>query len=285
MKKIFILAIILTVILLLSSVNASFASLSEKEINLKYLDSMRSEIKTPDGRKLVIWSGPRVHAVRPDNAIVGGSQVTAQGSITIKFEQNKAQIISTEIAASTSEMSKVALAYMKHWEVFKEKENLLKAKEALNFLLYVQANDGLFYKNVFRDGRVDTEGKDSCRNLDLWAVRAFAALCMGYKIFSREDPVFARELDESIQKVVSHVTVILNDPQTGYGKYVSSHVKNFPAWLVNQSSEVSAFIVIGLCDYYSVAPKENISDAIKKLSNGILEYQMGNNEDLSLIHI
>lgn len=244
----------------------------DKTVNFSFLDSLRREVQAQDGRKIFMWSGA---GAQEDSG--GGAQGILQNSMTTNFLGSVPA--SGETLVDACEMARVAAAYLRHWEVGKRKESLRHAREALNFLMSLQDAQGLFSSAVLRDGKLEIKAGDPGKSLDIASARVLRALCCGFRIFLKQDASFARQLEESIRKVFPPIQRSLEDPATGFGKYLEVQGRNMPAWLVGQSSVISGEILLGLCEFEKAAHSDLVTDISRKLAQGIAESQLGTEDE------
>lgn len=240
----------------------------DKAINFSFLDSLRREVQAQDGRKIFMWSGT---GGQEDSG--GGAQGILQNSMTANFLGSGPA--SAENLVDSCEMARVAVAYLRHWEVGRRKESLRHAREALNFLQSLQDAQGLFSSAFVRDGKLEIRAGDPGGSLDVASARVFRALCYGFRIFLKQDASFSRQLEESIKKIFPYIQKSLEDPATGFGKYLDVQGKNMPAWLVGQSSVISGELLLGLCEFERAAHSDQVADISRKLAQGIAESQLG----------
>lgn len=222
------------------------------KINLNHLDFLNSKIKTPKGKKLNVWaiySEPEI----PGNIEGAYKYVTALG----------------EGISCVDDVARAAIVYLKYYEYSNDKTSLDRAKEALDFIIYMQTPKGLFYNFIFFDGTINKKGITSKESLDFWTLRGFWALTEGYRIFYKIDPLYAKVLKKHIDLVVSYLDPSKNkSPLYGYGKF--SKTGGAPLWLINNGTDQSALAVIALCNIYEIDPSIKIKEIIEKLIDGMI---------------
>ena len=91
--------------------------------------------------------------------------------------------------SAVDDVARAAVVYM--WEYHRTgDESLLElARRGLEFVLYMQADDGEFYNFVFdAEGTVNERGNTSFKSLGWWAMRGLWSLGEGVKAFDEVDP-------------------------------------------------------------------------------------------------
>jgi len=167
------------------------------------------------------------------------------------------------------DVSRAAIVYLRHYELFGDSLSLGKARMALNFVLYMGQNDGQFYNFIYRDHSINTEGRTSKKSFNFWAVRGLRALCYGYRIFHVIDPSYAKGLREKIKPTFNQINGFLKY----YGEYEYYNGVKSPRWLI-VGGDRTAETILALLDYYTVHPDDEIKVMIEKLADGLVQFQM-----------
>ncbi|MEH7504704.1 hypothetical protein V7152_22245 [Neobacillus drentensis] len=243
-----LLQMILAVLLVfsLSVPTGANAKETEKvEVNLDHLDFLNEEV-TIDGKEMLIT---HIYSEFPDYKWVDASG---------------------EGIACVDDVARAAIVYLNHYEQTGNKESLDKAKKALNFVMHMQAADGEFYNFINRDFPINTDGSTSKKSFDWWAARGMWALGHGYKVFSKADPAYAKELENSILLANDALQRKVNK---NYGEYTKVHGYKIPSWI--SGFDAMSNSLLGLAEYYSVKPLPVIKDSMLKVGRGLEEYQFG----------
>ncbi len=168
--------------------------------------------------------------------------------------------------------ARIAVAYLRHYELTKNSISKTKAKEFLKFVLKLQANDGQFYNFIYADHSINRDGKTSYKSLGWWAARGIWSFGLGYRIFKKEDPQFASLLGKGIQKTFFHIDTLLQH----YGKKRKIADYTIPQWLLYESgSDATTELVLGLIEYYKATKDEKVKTYIEKFCDGMMEMQNG----------
>lgn len=252
---------VLLLLSLLLYLQAGFCyALNQGDINLSHLDSLKREITTADGKKLKV--------------VVASSSADPQNSNTGKGQQGA----KGEGIACVDDASRAAVVYMKYFEQFGDMNALKNARECLDFVLYMQDADGLFCNFLKEDGSKNIDGPTSVKSLGWWTARALYSLGYGYRVFKSVDKDYASRLEKAFLLTQAKIKDYLSAPETAYGNYIEIHGKKVPAWLLNKGGDVTSIAVLGLCEYYKAKANDETADLIKKLCQGIDEFQGGDFE-------
>ena len=168
--------------------------------------------------------------------------------------------------------ARIAVAYLRHFELTNDGSSLKKAKGYLKFILALQADDGQFYNFLYADHSVNRNGKTSFKSFGWWAARGIWSMGTGYRIFVKEDPKFAAMLKNAIEKSFIHIDALLQN----YGKNKEINGYVVPQWLMYGSgSDAATELVLGLTEYYKVSGDKTSASYIEKLCNGMMLMQNG----------
>lgn len=246
MQKFF--QIVLAFILMISIVVPTQADAAETQtspVNLDHLDFLNEEV-TIDGKEMLIT---HIYSEYPDYEWVDDAD---------------------EGIACVDDVARAAVVYLNHYEKTKNKDSLDKAKKALNFVMYMQADDGEFYNFIFDDYSINTNGPTSKKSFDWWAARAMWSIGHGYKVFSETDSTYAKELKESFLLANKALQKKVNEK---YGEYNNINGYKVPAWIGGFDAMSNA--LLGLSEYYEVQKDPLVIDSMLKLGKGLSEYQFG----------
>ncbi len=179
---------------------------------------------------------------------------------------------SGEGIACVDDVARAALVYLMYYQRTGDSQALRLARAALNFVLYMQAEDGEYYNFVYdRSGTINREGRTSYKSWSWWAARAQWALAAAIPVFREADPSYAERLEaayrrgeEALQRAIGPV-----------GAYNDLHGTPVPAWLVGNGSDLSALAVLGLAAYYEANPNPRTRHLLTNLANGVAAYRLG----------
>ncbi|MDQ6594997.1 hypothetical protein [Bacillus salipaludis] len=245
MKKI---KILLSLILLLSFVSPVSAKETQNpgiNINLSHLNFLNEEV-TIDGKDMLFT---HIYSEYPNYQWVDASG---------------------EGIACVDDVAHATIVYLNDYVQTKNKDSLEKARNALNFVMYMQAEDGEFYNFINKDLSINKTGSTSKKSFDWWAARGTWALGYGYKVFSKADPAFAKELNNSFLLANKALQKKLNEK---YGEYTTIHGYQVPAWIDGFDAMSNA--LLGLSEYYSINHNPVVKDSMIKIGEGLTKFQFG----------
>lgn len=214
-------------------------------VNLAHLNHLQDEV-TINGIQMAIT---RVYSEYPDYG-----WVPAKG----------------EGIGCVDDTARAAIVYLRDFELNRNRDSLERARKALNFIRYMQADDGEFYNFVFADYSINRDGPTSYKSMGWWAARAMWALGYGYRVFSKEDPAYAAVLkkhfllaNEALQRTIA--------PQ--YGQYRTIHGVKVPAWM--DAFDAMSNALLGLTEFYRTEPLPEVKKSMEMIGNGLQQYQLG----------
>lgn len=213
-------------------------------INLKHLDHLSETIQV-DGIPMMII---HIYSEYPEYGWVDASE---------------------EGISCVDDVSRAAVLYLRHYEMCGDNVSLEKARRGLNFVMYMEQEDGEFYNFILSDYSINRKGRTSKKSFNWWAVRGLRALCYGYKVFSKIDTSYAKELKKHIESTFDRIKESLKY----YGEYESFERVKVPKWLIN-GGDATSEVVLALLDYYSENPDEEIGEIIEKLADGLVQFQV-----------
>ncbi len=213
-------------------------------INLKHLDYLNEEIIIEETPMMIT----HIYSEYPDYDWVDTSE---------------------EGIACVDDVSRAAVLYLRHYEMYGDSVLLEKARRGLNFVMYMEQDDGEFYNFIRSDHSINKEGRTSKKSFKYWAVRGLRTLCYGYKVISKIDTSYAMKLKEHIEPTFERIGEFLEY----YGKYEFVEGVKVPKWLI-RGGDATSEVVLALLDYYSVNPDDEAKEIIEKLVDGLIDLQI-----------
>jgi hypothetical protein len=174
--------------------------------------------------------------------------------------------------------ARAALVYLADYESTRDSASLDKARRLLNFVLYMQAENGQFYNFILdRTGTINQTGNTSFKSSGWWAARAARALGAGYRVMRAVDPAYASQLDQAFGRIRD----VWAGEIAAYGKYDQVHNVRIPAWLIDGGSDVTSIAVLALLEYNRATDGQDVAtrDLLTKLSEGLAAYQAGDDRN------
>lgn len=215
-------------------------------INNSHLDYLYEEIVV-DGKEMAII---HIYSDYPDYTFVGDDD---------------------EGIACVDDVARAAVYYLYDWEINSEQSSIDKNKKLLEFVLYLQSDNGYFYNFIWDDYSINRDFKTSVAEPNWWSWRALWALMESYVFYNQSDPVFAERIFDSIEKLISAVK---KDIPLDY-EYDEMYGFTLPTWLPQKyASDQTAILLLGLIEYYKETKDTIIYNYIKKLCDGIVAMQL-----------
>jgi hypothetical protein len=174
--------------------------------------------------------------------------------------------------ACVDDAARAAVFYLKYHQASGNKETLRKAKNLLEFLVYMQSDNGFFYNFIWEDYSINKDFKTSVAEPNWWSWRALWALCEGYNFFKDNDEFFSEKLFKTIEKAIA--VIKKNIPSKHETKNVYGFIR--PTWLPYETaSDQAAVLLLGLSSYLLNNKDEIILNYCNKLTDGIILMQEG----------
>lgn len=174
--------------------------------------------------------------------------------------------------ACVDDAARASVFYLKHYLLTSGETALDKNRLLINFLLYMQSENGFFYNFIWEDHSINKDFRTSIAEPGWWSWRALWALTEAYSFYKKHDRVFAREIFSSVIKIISAVKKIIPD------KYEIKTVSGFqrPSWLPYETaSDQAAILLLGLSAYCRETTDEEIFNYSGRLAEGIIMMQEG----------
>jgi hypothetical protein len=175
------------------------------------------------------------------------------------------------------DIARTTVALLSSFRKDGDARHLRFAKEGLEFVKMLQAPDGEFLNfATMKDGRVEVNqtGETSKKGIDFWAARAIWALGEGYSTLKDCDPRAARQCERAIETSLPRLENILEQ----YGTYKEVQGLHLPSWLINDASNQTAIVLLGLLAYHgamSEGPsRSRVQGIIEKFADGIAGCQV-----------
>jgi hypothetical protein len=174
--------------------------------------------------------------------------------------------------ACVDDVARAAILYLRHFSYSQQKSSLDEARKMLDFLLEMQAPNGLFYNFVLTDHSINKERVNSQPLADWWSWRALWALAEGSQIYRQISPSYYDTLLSSVGRTFPAIDSLLEVyPQT-----VTIAGLDLPRWLpYGSAADQAAVAIIGLSSYWHSTARSETSEQIRKLAEGIIKMQRG----------
>ncbi len=176
--------------------------------------------------------------------------------------------------ACVDDAARAAIFYINFYNSTSDTGSLNKAEYLVNFLLYMQAENGFYYNFIWPDHSINKTFKTSVAEPNWWSWRSILTLSKAYTFFKDKDEELSQKIKISLDKAVNAVIGWLDGESTK--KYVNYGGLKFPNWLpYGNAADQSAILLEGLTDYYQIKKDPEILRHINFLGEGILQMQKG----------
>jgi hypothetical protein len=174
--------------------------------------------------------------------------------------------------ACVDDVARAAVLYLRHYQIFRDPASLEKARSYLRFVLFMQRSDGSFYNFLLGNGQINRTGPTSRASFGWWAVRAYEAIALGFRVFASRDSLFANRLKEAFMRCRNPLARILSRK----GEWKEWQGRRYPAWLVNETAaDASAVMLQALTLFLLQQPDDWLKGAASSLAEGIRAMQLG----------
>ncbi len=219
-------------------------------VNKSHLDYLYEEINV-DGKEIAII---HIYSNAPDYAYVGDDD---------------------EGYACIDDAARAAFFYLEYFKAYNDSSSLDKFQKLIEFVLYIQAENGFFYNFIWEDGSINKTFRTSVAEPNWWSWRALWALMEYYNYFGDSNSERTIAVKTSIEKTIAAIKEFIPKEK---GKILIDGIE-FPDWLPgNYASDQSALLVLCLSDYYKISGDEEIKNYLRSLVDGILMMQLRNKE-------
>ncbi len=174
--------------------------------------------------------------------------------------------------SAVDDVARAAVVYLWQYERTGDESLLELARECLEFVRYMQLENGEFYNFVYdREGTINETGNTSYASLGWWAMRGLWALGEGVRVFQTVDPDYADTLAESYLRTETALGATL----ANYGQMNTFHGFEIPAWLPGGETAISGIALLGMAAYYEARPNETTASIMTRIADGVAQYQLG----------
>jgi hypothetical protein len=171
------------------------------------------------------------------------------------------------------DVARSIIFYLNYYQGNHQSQILNETKKLLNFILYMQADNGLFYNFLLPDSSINKNHINSESRPDWWSWRAIWALAEAHQYYEAKDPDFAISLIASIERTLPAIDSILTKyPET---REEEEGIK-LPTWLPYQKAADQAAVMIhALIPYYKITENPAVKKYIQELADGLQVMQVG----------
>jgi hypothetical protein len=174
--------------------------------------------------------------------------------------------------ACVDDVARATVVYLDHYLSSGDDSSLIRSKQLVKFLLYMQAENGYFYNFILEDFSINKEYKRSVARADWWTWRALWALVKAGPVIKETDPGMAQMIEKSIQKSLAPVLASKIEKQN----YFQISGFQIPEWLIYQSAaNQTAIVIMTFCDYSEFSNTVGLPEYVSQLAKGIQQMKAG----------
>ena len=220
---------------------AQISAAPKSDFNFSYIESQRQPFIMKEGKSLSAW-------VR-------------------ESDRNPAP-------AHAEDNALIALMYLEHYEKTGDQASLKKSREALDFLMAVEKEGGIFASS-WPESSSDGAGTEV--RADLPSAYSFWALARGLRILAGHDPSYGRILSSHIEGAVAMLKSVKESrPAENLSSIQGLELQGA---LVGGRSDVTSLYVLGLLDYYEAGQNGDAKGLIHRFCNGIKSFSSSGYEE------
>ena len=215
-------------------------------VNKSHLDYLYKEIVV-DGKEMAII---HIYSNAPDYNYVGDDD---------------------EGYACVDDAARAAIFYLEYFKAYNDSSSLHKYYNLVDFLIYMQSENGYFYNFIWEDNSINKTFKTSIAEPNWWSWRALWALTEGYDLLITPENDRSTRVKKSIFQIIESLKK--NIPKEK--NEVTIEGIKLPDWLPFQfASDQAALLTIVLSNYYKVSGDKEILEYLNSLVNGIMMMQI-----------
>jgi hypothetical protein len=219
---------------------------SEFIVNKAHLDYLYKDIIV-DGKEMAII---HIYSNAPDYKYVGDDD---------------------EGYACVDDAARAAIFYLEYYKAYNDSSSLYKYYNLVEFLLYMQAENGFFYNFIWEDNSINKTFKTSIAEANWWSWRALWALTEGYDLLITPENDRSTRVKKSFSQIINSIK---NNIPNEQNKVTVEGIK-LPDWLPSQfAADQAALLTIALSDYYKISGDKEILDYLNSLVKGIMMMQI-----------
>ncbi len=219
---------------------------SEFTVNKSHLDYLYKDIVI-DGKQMAII---HIYSNAPDYKYVGDDD---------------------EGYACVDDAARAAIFYLEYFKAYKDSSSLYRYYNLVEFLLYMQAENGYFYNFIWDDNSINKIFKTSVAEPNWWSWRALWAMTEGYDYLINSNDARSVRVKQSIARIIENIK---KDIPKEKNEITIEGIK-LPDWLPFQyAADQAALLTIALSNYYQISEDKEILDYLNSLVKGIMMMQI-----------
>jgi len=180
-----------------------------------------------------------------------------------------------EGGACIDDAARAAVYFIRDYKHNDDNNSLERAKNLLEFILYMQDENGYFYNFIFPDHTINREHKNSVNRPGWWSWRALWSLTEAYQVVKITDPELAERYMRGIKKTINS----LKDYLVVDREMEELEGLKTPTWLpYKYASDQASLLIMCLSNYYNSTKDDSVLDYITLLADGIMLMQVNDNK-------
>ncbi|PPA69876.1 hypothetical protein [Jeotgalibacillus proteolyticus] len=183
--------------------------------------------------------------------------------------------------AALDDVARAVTAYAEHYQLYKDAHSLDQITKGLEFVMWMQEEDGDFRNFVALDengGLFKRDSHSSSKTFSYWAVRAYTALSYSYEILLKKDPEMAERVKQHLELSSKRIN---EKVKPLYGTYTTKGGEDYPAWDL-YDNWVSTIAIEALTKHYALLPDETVKENIQMLGEALYASQYGDFKEYPL---
>lgn len=231
------------------TVSSQIVKADSSLINTDHLDHLYTPVIFADGTKA---AGIYIYSEAPDYHLVADSD---------------------EGFTCVDDVSRATLVYLRHKKFLTDTSVQKKVSRLLSFIIKMQSGEGYFYNFLFTGNTINTAGKTSTNTASWWSWRALQTLTEASPVIKKIDEALAHKIDTAINRLIIKIRPGFTKP------LITKNVNGIkvPQWLPAESAaDQSSILILALINYCAVNNDDELKKVIRKLADGIVMMQYGN---------
>lgn len=215
-------------------------------VNKSHLDYLYKDIVV-DGKEMAII---HIYSNAPDYKYVGDDD---------------------EGYACVDDAARAAIFYLEYFKTYNDSSSLYKYYNLVEFLLYMQAENGFFYNFIWEDNSINKTFKTSVAEANWWSWRALWALTEGYDLLITPENDLSKRVKKSIFQIIENIKKNISKEKSE----VTIEGIKLPDWLPFQyAADQAALLTIVLSNYYQISEDKDVLEYLNSLVKGIMMMQI-----------
>lgn len=218
-------------------------------VNLDHLDHLSQDVSRGDETLRIV----RIYAEAPDYEPIGDPD---------------------EGIACVDDAARAAVLLLRRYELTGDASALERARGLLRFVMYMQAENGLFYNFVLDDDlTINRDHRNSRADaFEWWTARAVWALGSCVKTLQDADSPLATTCTLSLERTFPALDSLL----TSFGQTTTEDGWVLPTWLIHgYAADATSELLLGLAAYQEAVDDPDLATRIAMLAEGLNRMQSG----------